>query len=493
MSNSSNITLNLGNEPAGINRKGLKIGFLPASRGFFDQTLAARMREEILNAAAEIGVELICPTPQQTRMGCVESLAESILCAELFAANRVDGILVSAVNFGDEQAVAQAIRRSGLSVPILLHACPEDGPLRIGGKRRDSFCGLLSIADALRQIGATYSIAADVLAKPNSDSFRRELAEFAAVCRVVRGVRSARYGQAGARPDAFWTCRFDERALQRLGPTTVTLDLSEVMARVNALPDALALETLSGMRSSTDTQRTPEASLIRMAKFEHVLRAWIASENLDALSIQCWTSIEQNLGICPCFVMSRLGDLGVPCACEADGLGALSMHALQLAGGAAPALADWNNLHHADPDLVNLWHCGVFPASMAESRPELDTHSILAASGAVEESKTHGVLNLRVRPGDATLFRAAQSSDGSWNALVVGGCFESDESRTLGSQGWCRIPGLLDFYKNTLLRHYPHHVAFSFGCTSRVLREAFGSYLGFRIHEAGFNQSPTQT
>lgn len=470
-------------------KSALKLGFVPANRGFFDQTLAARMREEILLSAAEIGLELICPSPLQTRMGCFENLAESKLCAELFAEHQVDGILVSAVNFGDEQAVAQTIRRCGLSVPILLHACPEEGALRIGGKRRDSFCGLLSIADALRQIGALYSVAEDVLASPASESFRIILAEFAAVCRVVRGIRSARYGQAGARPDAFWTCRYDERALQRLGPTTVTLDLSEIMARVNGVPDENARELLSPMQASTDTGRTPEASLLRMAKLERVLRDWINSENLDALSIQCWTSIEQNLGICPCFVMSRLGDLGVPCACEADGLGTLSMHALQLASGSPPALADWNNLHHADRDLVNLWHCGVFPSSMAESRPELDTHSILGPSGAVEKDKTHGVLNLRVRPGDATLFRVAQSTEGSWSALVVGGRFENDESRTLGSQGWCRIPGLLDFYKNTLLRHYPHHVAFSLGRSSGVLREAFGTYLGFQIHAGGFDQS----
>mgnify|MGYP002476262370 CR=1 FL=1 len=44
--------------------------------------------------------------------------------------------------------------------------------------------------------------------------------------------------QIGARPDAFWTCRFDEKQLQRLGPTTVVLDLSEVIAGANAIPDA---------------------------------------------------------------------------------------------------------------------------------------------------------------------------------------------------------------------------------------------------------------
>ena len=45
----------------------------------------------------------------------------------------------------------------------------------------------------------------------------------------MHGIKNARYGQIGARPDDFWTCRFDEKQLQRLGPTTVTLDLSEVI------------------------------------------------------------------------------------------------------------------------------------------------------------------------------------------------------------------------------------------------------------------------
>ena len=61
--------------------------------------------------------------------------------------------------------------------------------------------------------------------------------------------------------------------------------------------------------------------------------------------------------------MSRLGDEGIPCACEADILGAMSMHACLLASGSPAALADWNNLHSEDEELANVWHCGVFPAS----------------------------------------------------------------------------------------------------------------------------------
>jgi hypothetical protein len=122
---------------------------------------------------------------------------------------------------------------------------------------------------------------------------------------------------------------------------------------------------------------------------------------------------------------------------------------------------------------------------MAKGRPELDRHSILGPSGAVDAEKTHGVVNLEVREGDATLFRVAEQN-GTWRALVVGGGFECDDSVTSGSFGWCRVPGLLNFYRDVLLRHYPHHVAFAHGRQSAVLAEAFGTHLGFQIDIGGF-------
>ena len=55
--------------------------------------------------------------------------------------------------------------------------------------------------------------------------------------RIVHGLRNARYGQIGARPDAFWTCRYNEKQLQLMGPTVVTLDLSEAFGGANRIPD----------------------------------------------------------------------------------------------------------------------------------------------------------------------------------------------------------------------------------------------------------------
>ncbi|MGH7213643.1 MAG: hypothetical protein ACREIT_02595, partial [Tepidisphaeraceae bacterium] len=95
--------------------------------------------------------------------------------------------------------------------------CAEAHPTR-------SFCGLLSIGEALRQIGAKHTVARRPICFPADASFAEDITFFGGVCRVVNGVRNARYGQVGARPEAFWTCRFDEKQLQRLGPTTGTVE-----------------------------------------------------------------------------------------------------------------------------------------------------------------------------------------------------------------------------------------------------------------------------
>ena len=135
------------------------IGFLPANRGFFSAELAAKMRQETIEAMTRLGVDVVVPSPEETKVGCVENRQEAELCAELFRRSNVQGIVISAVNFGDEQAAAWTVRRAGLDVPVLIVGCQEEETLRPTTQRRDSFCGLLSIGEALRQIDAKYSVA----------------------------------------------------------------------------------------------------------------------------------------------------------------------------------------------------------------------------------------------------------------------------------------------------------------------------------------------
>jgi L-fucose isomerase-like protein len=464
----------------------ITLGFVPANRGFFPAELAAKMRAETITALEKSGVEVVVPSEEQTKIGCVENRAEAELCAELFRHKDVKGIVIGAMNFGDEQAAALTVRQARLDVPVLIFGCQEEETLTISTRRRDAFCGLLSIGDALRQIGAKYSIAPRPICFPSDASFADDLDWFIRVCRVVCGVRNARYGQIGARPEAFWTCRFNEKQLQRMGPTTVVLDLSEAIAGARAIEDgdAEVRKTVESIRQYADTSSVRQESLIRSAKLELFLRRWGKENAIDAFAVQCWTSIQANYGVCACTTMGRLGDEGTPCACESDILGTLSMHAAMLAAGSPAALADWNNLHNDDDELANLWHCGVFPASFAKTPPKMGLQEIIASSGAAKYEDSEGVVEFEVRPSPLTLCRATQDADGIAKAAIAEGRIEENPAETFGAYGWCRIPNLQRLYREVLLRHFPHHVAITQSHVGNVLWEALGNYLDVNVYHA---------
>jgi len=461
----------------------VRLGFIPANRGFFSDALAAKMRKQTIAVLREAGATVIVPSSKDTKIGCVETLDEAIKVGRMFRDKQVDGIVVSAVNFGDEQGVAITLKESGLRVPILIVGCQEEEVLTPTTARRDSFCGLLSIGEALRQLGLPYSVPEAPICFPTDASFAGTVERFIAVCRVVNGIRKARYGQVGARPDAFWTCRYSEKALQEIGPTCVTLDLSEVIGRISRMATNAAVKrVMTDISKTVDTTAVGEATLETIAKLEIVLGDFIKEAKLDALAIQCWTSIQENLGICTCCTMGRLGDRGIPCACEADVMGALSMHALMLASGGPSCLADWNNLHNDDPELVNCWHCGVFPHSWAKTPPTMACHEIIA--GTVGRENAMGVVEFVMDDGPVTLLRCTQDNEGRPKAALIQGAVEPNEATTFGAYGWVRLPGFQRFYRNVLLRHFPHHVGMNRAHVGNVLWEALGNYLGFEVYTA---------
>ncbi|HHY97115.1 MAG TPA: fucose isomerase, partial [Firmicutes bacterium] len=131
--------------------KEITLGVIVGNRGFFPGHLCDSGRKEILDVLAEEGIKAIALTPQDTKFGSVESLSDAKKCADLFKAHKeeIDGILVTLPNFGDERAVANTIRFSGLDVPVLVHAFPDEIGKMTVENRRDSFCGKLSVCNNL--------------------------------------------------------------------------------------------------------------------------------------------------------------------------------------------------------------------------------------------------------------------------------------------------------------------------------------------------------
>ncbi len=214
-------------------------GVIIGNRGFFPAVLARDGRVEILRQLEQQGYRAVCLTPEETAFGAVETLQDSRRCADLFAQHRdeIDGILVSLPNFGDERGVANSIRMSGLDVPVLVQAYPDEPDKMLMGGRRDSFCGKLSACNNLWQYGIRYSLTRNHTVAPSSEEFKTDLQSFAATCRVVKGLRRLRVGVLGARPTNFNTVRFSEKLMERHGISVETLDLSEAFGRIARLAD----------------------------------------------------------------------------------------------------------------------------------------------------------------------------------------------------------------------------------------------------------------
>lgn len=163
------------------------VGLIVGNRGFFPAELCDRGREEMLGVLGEHGFEVVALSGEDTEFGSVESLEDAAKCARLFRehGDEIDGIVVTLPNFGDERAVANAIRGSRLDVPVLVHAFPDEAGKLAVDRRRDSFCGKLSVCCNLTQYGIAFSLTSLHTCDPRSAELAADLVRFEQVCRIV--------------------------------------------------------------------------------------------------------------------------------------------------------------------------------------------------------------------------------------------------------------------------------------------------------------------
>src|SRR5262252_893655 len=250
--------------------KKMTMGLIVGNRGFFPDHLAKSGREEMLHVLHAADMDVIALTPEQSKYGAVETRQESHRCADLFKQNRdrIDGVIVTLPNFGEERAIADTLRLADLHVPVLIQATPDDPKKMTIAFRRDSFCGKMSACNNLRQYGIPYSITTLHTESPDSPEFAKDLQWFAAVCRVVNGFRNLRVGAIGARPTAFNTVRYSEKILEANRISIETLDLSEVLGRIERMKDTheRAQKKLASIREYVQSKDVPPAALLKMAK-----------------------------------------------------------------------------------------------------------------------------------------------------------------------------------------------------------------------------------
>ena len=463
----------------------MTMGVVVGNRGFFPSHLATSGRLEMIAALEAAGIRPIVLTPEETAHGAVETYEDAKKCAALFQqhAKEIDGIIITLPNFGEERGLADTLRLANLGVPVLIQATP-DTPGKMGiAFRRDSFCGKMSICNNLRQYGIPYTLTQLHTETPDSKEFAADLKDFAATCRVVRGMKNVRVGAIGARPTAFNTVRYSEKLLERSGITVETLDLSEVMGRIGRMKDNddAAQAKLAAIKKYIPVGETPEAALLKMAKLGAVIDHWMKASELTVSAVQCWTSIEEFLGIVPCTVMSMMSESLIPSACEVDVLGTVSMYALTLASETPSALLDWNNNYGDDPNKAVCFHCSNLPKHFFKQGVKMDYQLIIA--GTVGKENTHGTLDGTVKAGAMSFARfSTDDFAGKITGYTGEGRFTDDPLNTFGGAGVVEIPKMQELLRYICENGFEHHVAANFATVAAPVEEAASKYLGWAMH-----------
>ncbi|MBL8981636.1 MAG: L-fucose/L-arabinose isomerase family protein [Gemmatimonadetes bacterium] len=459
------------------------LGVIVGNRGFFPGHLAATGREEILRALAEEGIDAVIIDANATNHGAIESRAEARACAALFRQHRerIDGVVVTLPNFGDERAVADTLRLAGLDVPVLVHATSDDPSKMKIDHRRDAFCGKMSVCNVLTQYGIRYSLTTEHTQRAESPGFRRDLRQFAATCRVVKGLRGARIGAIGARPAAFKTVRYSEKILEAAGISVEPIDLSEILGRIARLKDkdAAVQQKLAEMTAYVDTSGVPDAALLKMAKLGLVMDRWMQEVEVTVSAVQCWTSLEEYFGVVPCTLMSMMSNANLPSACEVDVMGTISMLALTLASGTPAALLDWNNNYGDHPDKAVCFHCSNLPKDFFEA-PVMDYQEIIA--GTVGRENTFGTIVGKVKAGPMSFARfSTDDRTGAIRGYVGEGQFTRDKLSTFGGAGVVEIANLQPLLRHICRQGFEHHVAGTFSHVADAVHEATTQYLGWDV------------
>lgn len=464
--------------------KQFTLGVIFGNRDFFPDQLITEARADIQSLFTAMGIRGIWLGEADSKLGSVETYNDARKCADLFQAHRreIDGILVCLPNFGDEKGVADTLKFSELNVPVLVQAYPDDLDKFNVERRRDAFCGKLSVCNNLQQYGFHYSLTDLHCVHPLSEEFKQDLRNFMGVCRVVNGLRNARLGAVGARPNAFNTTRYSEKLLQSVGVSVQTVDLSELLGQVNRMADddPLVKERLASIRDYLPADGVPGPAVLRMAKFGVALTRWMTDLDIHATALQCWNSIQKNYGINVCTLMSMMSDTLMPSACEVDITGVASMYALQLATDQPAALVDWNNNYAGDRNKCVLFHCGNFAKSFYKEARMAYADILATTLGQVN---TYGAINGRVPAGPMSYARISTDDiHGEIRAYCGDGCFTDDPLNTFGSRAVVEVPNLQDLLRYLCRNGFEHHTAMAAAPSSVILEEAFTSYFGWDVY-----------
>ncbi len=459
----------------------MKFALFFGNRGFMPAELISGARKDMIKAVTDAGHEVLVMDENATRYGAVETRDEGRLYHDWLKSHEgeYDGVILCMPIFIDENGAVTALQDAG--VPILMQAYPDEIGKMDFRHRRDAYCGKFSVTDVFYQYKIPFTVMKPHVVHPLSPAFQSNLKDFAAICRVVKGMKRCTIGCIGARTTAFKTVRFDEVTMQRYGINVESFDLSELIYKVGKKQDTdqKVIDKVKRLEDYTDFSKVPEKNKFMLAKISVVIDEYIEEYHLDALTLRCWNEMETILRVCPCVLLSELNDRGIVASCEIDMCSAITMRAMALASEKPTACLDWNNNYGDDENKVILFHCGPVAQTLMAGKGTVTEHKMFAKE---DPGCGWGSNEGRIAAFDMT-FSNCFTEDGKLKVYASEAKFTGEpiEKAFFGCGGVAEIPSLQNKLIKLAKGGFKHHTTVGMGHMKNILEEAFTTYLGYDL------------
>lgn len=463
----------------------IKLGVVAVSRDCFPIQLSRARRGALVEAYGKKYGQI---TEVKTIIESENDVASAL--KELTDAG-VNALLVYLGNFGPEGP--ETLIAQKFDGPVMFAAASEESRETVKSDRGDAYCGMLNASYniGLRGLKNAYipeypvGTAAEIADK---------LFDFAAIARVVLGVRSLKVITFGPRPYDFLACNAPIKPLYDLGVVGVQENSElDLFAAFKAHADDKRIpEVMKDMVAELGTGNKMPGILPKLAQYELTLLDWV-EKNMGAakyayLANKCWPAFETEFGFVPCYVNSRFASRLMPISCEVDIYGGLSEYMVACANLTPPTILDINNTVPEDlyndavkgkyaytlHDTFMGFHCGNTPiCHLTQGEMKYQLIMKRALEPDTEPNITRGTLEGDMKPGDITFFRLQGAADATLHSYIAQGEILPVATGSFGGIGVFAIPEMARFYRHVLVqKRYPHHGAVAYGKVGKVLYEA---------------------
>lgn len=441
----------------------IKIAYCPTRRDVFSREEAIKFNRMIRKEMDQFPVDIV----DLRGINDEELLFQDCDIPKIidrFTAEKVDAIFFPHCNFGSENRVAQVA--SALNVPVLLWGPRDDMPDSNGLRSRDSQCGLFATGKVLRchNVPFTYLTNSWV----DTDEWKVGFEKFIQTVRVVKSVQNLNILQISTRPEAFCSVICNENELIEkfnihLYPVTLH-ELTQKMEEIKEGNGETYKQTIDFIASLT-THSKPE-NIQKVAALKVAMKELALQYRCRAIAIQCWTSLQDIIGIMPCLANALLTDEGMPTVCETDIHGAITAVMMQAVnhGSSVPFFADLTIRHPQNENAELLWHCGNFPYSLAANKEQC------AAGSSKYHNDTFGICEWELKAGDLTIARF-DGDHGNYQ-LLIGEAKTTSGPKNVGSYVWMEVDNWPKWERKLVEGPYIHHICGIYGRYGEILLEA---------------------